>query len=419
MEHLALQVLLSIGVIIGGTLAVTPLFARLRQPGVVGQIVVGLGLGLLPAGIKHVLFPAASLPSLNVVAQVGLVLFLFTVGYEIDLGVLKRHARTSLASAGGAFVLPMALGVGLALVLAGTRLGGVASVAHRVPFVLFVAVAMSITAVPVLAWILRDRDLQSTPIGVVAMASASLMDIAGWLVLAVAVALLSATAHSLLVIAILLPAYVVLMIWLVRPILKRWMKPTFSVTSRGFLLTALTMGSAWVTGEIGLHVFFGALLMGILTPRRKDGTADPQLMQWMNRAGTALLPVFFAITGLTISISGLTRGDWVVFAVVTVLAVAGKVGGGAITAKASKLPTRFALGVGVLLNTRGLTELIALTAGYQIGLLNQSLYTILVLMAVTTTAMTGPLLVTLGISKPTRTLTAVASPALETEAEAA
>jgi Kef-type K+ transport system membrane component KefB len=242
------------------------------------------------------------------------------------------------------------------------------------------------------------------------------MDIAGWLVLAVAVALLSATAHSLVIIAILLPAYVAVMLWAVRPALRRWMKPSFTVTSRGFLLTALTMVSAWCTGQLGLHVFFGALLMGILTPRRQDGTADPHLMQWMNRAGTALLPVFFAVTGLSVDIGGLGGADWAIFAGVSVLAIAGKVGGGTLTAKASRLPNRFSLVVGVLLNTRGLTELIALTAGYQIGLLNRTLFTILVLMAVTTTAMTGPLLAVLGIAKPVPKLVAVETPAPEAEA---
>lgn len=400
MEQLALQVLLGIGVIIGCSLAVTPLCARLRQPGVVGQIVVGLAFGLLPADVRKVIFPADALPSLNVVAQVGLVLFLFTVGYEFDLRLLRRHARTALVTAGGAFVVPMVLGGGLAFLLSGSRLGGIAAITHRVPFALFVAVAMSITAVPVLAWILRDRELQATPIGMVALASASVMDIAGWLVLAVAVALLTATPHSLVLIAVLLPAYVAVMIWVVGPALRRWMRPSYPVTTRGLLLTTLTMVSAWCTGQLGLHVFFGALLMGILTPRRQDGSSDPQLMQWMHRAGGALLPVFFAVTGLSVNIGGLRGTDWAIFGAVCLVAVAGKVGGGTLSTKLHRLPTRFSLAIGVLLNTRGLTELIALTAGYQIGLLSQTLYTILVLMAVTTTAMTGPLLAVLGITRP-------------------
>ncbi len=400
METLTLQVLLGIGVIIACSTAVAPLCARLRQPAVVGQIVVGLAFGMLPKHITGLIFPANALPSLNVVAQVGLVLFLFTIGYELDLGLLRRHARTSLLTAGGAFAVPMLLGTGLAVLLIGTNLGGVAALAHRVSFVLFIAVAMSITAVPVLAWILRDRSLQATPVGVVALASASIMDIAGWLVLAVAVALVSATVHSLLTVAILLPTYLAAMIWLVRPALRRWMRPSYTVSTRGFLLVALTMASAWCTGRLGLHVIFGALLIGLVTPRQPNGTPDQHLLQWMHRAGTALLPVFFVVTGLTVNISGLNGTDWAIFGGVCVLAIVGKVGGGALTARASRLPARVSLTIGVLLNTRGLTELIALNVGFQIGLLNRNLYAILVLMAVTTTAMTGPLLAAIG-SRPT------------------
>jgi Kef-type K+ transport system membrane component KefB len=418
MEKLTLQVLLGIGIVIACSTAVAPLFARLRQPAVVGQIAVGLAFGLLPKRVLGVIFPTAAIPSINVVAQVGLVLFMFTIGYELPLGMLRRHARTSVASAGGAFALPMLLGAGMAILLIGTPLGGVASVAHRVPFVLFVAVAMSITAVPVLAWILRDRKMQSTPVGVVALASASIMDIAGWLVLALSIALLSASVHSMVTIAILLPVYVAAMIWVVRPALRRWMRPSQSVSTRAFLLIALTMGSAWVTGQLGLHVIFGALLIGVLAPRKENGNADPQLLQWMSRAGSALLPVFFAVTGLTVNVSGLGGTDWGIFVGVCAIAIAGKIGGGWLTARASRLPNKVSVTIGVLLNTRGLTELIALNAGYQVGLIDRNLYTILVLMAVTTTALTGPLLTKLGYAKPLTSVTHDDEPAPVVEIEA-
>lgn len=420
MESLALQVILSIGVIIAASVLVTPLCRRLRQPAVMGQIVVGLAFGLMPAHVTRFIFPTNSLPALNVVAQVALVLFMFTIGYELDLGVLRRHARTSAAAAGGAFFLPMALGTGLAILLIGSPLGGLPALAHRIPFVLFIAVAMSITAVPVLAWILYDRNIQSTPVGVVSLASASIMELAGWLVLAVAIALVSATVHSLVTLAILLPVYLLVMVFVLRPALSRWMLPSQSITTRGLLMTALTMASAWCTGKLGLHVIIGALLIGLLAPRGRDGIADQQLLQWMRRAGTALLPVFFAVTGLSISIGGLNGTDWAIFAGVTALAIVGKLGGGALTAKASRLPSKTALVIGVLLNTRGLTELIALNAGWQIGLLDRKLYTILVLMAVTTTALTGPLLSALGYRTPDRDQTPIEEVVFEeTEPEAA
>jgi Kef-type K+ transport system membrane component KefB len=391
-DRLALQVLLAVGVIIAGGCAVAPLCSRLRQPAVVGQIFVGLAFGMLPKKVAGVVFPAGILPSLNAVAQIGLVLFLFTVGYELDFGLLRRHARTSLLTAAGAFLVPMVIGAGLASGLLGLHLAGTITQAHRPSFVLFMAVALSITAVPVLAWILRDRGLQATPAGVVALTAASIMDIAGWLVLAVAIALVSAAMHALVELAFLLPLYVAAMIWLVRPAIGRWLGSGRPAGTRAIVLTALVMASAWCTGQLGLHVIFGALLLGVLTPRQADGTADVDLLLWMRRASTVLLPVFFAVTGLSLNVGGLPTTDWAVLAVVCLLSVAGKVGGGTLAARAGRLPTRTALTVGVLLNTRGLTELIVLSAGWQIGLLDRNLYTILVLMAVLTTVLTGPLL---------------------------
>lgn len=391
-ERLATQVLLSIAVIITLSALIAPLFSRLRQPAVVGQMVAGLALGMFPKHLTDLIFPADALPFLNVIAQVGLVLFLFTVGYELDLGVLRRQARSAMLVSLGALAIPMLLGAGLAWGLTGTRLAATANRVGHGPFVVFIAVVMSITAVPVLAWILRDRRIVGTVVGVVALASAGVMDIVGWLVLAVALALASTASGSLAELAFLLPGYLVVMLCLVRPALRRWLRPSRFAGGAVPIVMALGMASAWCTGKIGLHLIFGALFLGLITPRKPDGHPDENLMRSVEQASSALLPVFFVITGLSVNISGLRGSDWLVLAVVCVLAVAGKVGGGTLAARLTGLSNRDSLVIGVLLNTRGLTELIALNAGWQAGLIDRDLYTILVLMAVVTTVLTGPLL---------------------------
>lgn len=390
-EIIAAEVLLSIAVIITLSAVVGPLFRRIRQPAVVGQIVVGLAIGLLPKRVTDLVFRADALPFLKVIAQVGLVLFLFTVGYELNLAMLRRHARDALLVGAGALVVPMLLGGGLGWVLTARGLMGTDNVEHG-PFVLYFAVVMSITAVPVLAWILRERGIGGTVVGVVTLASAGLMDVVGWLLLAVSIVLASAGNHSLTALSYLLPVYLVVMLAVVRPLLRRLLRSPTRTAVRVPVVMALTMVSAWCTSKMGLHLISGALLVGLLTARGADGEPDHHVLRSVEQASAALLPVFFVITGLTVSIGGLRGWDWFALAVVCALAAAGKVGGGALAARVSGMSTRDSVTTGVLLNTRGLTELVALEVGFQTGLIGRDLYTVLVLMAVFTTALTGPLL---------------------------
>ncbi|MFJ1764732.1 cation:proton antiporter [Amycolatopsis sp. NPDC088138] len=390
-EHLAISVLLAVGVIIAVATAVRPLCERIRQPAVMGQMAAGLVLGVLPAQLTGVIFPKEILPFLNVISQLGLVLFLFAIGYELDLRVLRGRLRSTLLVAVGALVVPLLLGAGLGKLLFGTELSTPSgSAVTPATFILFTACALSITAVPVLCWILRERGLIGTVAGIVALAAASIIDIAGWSLLAVPLA--SVHGGSVGTMFFFLAAYLAVMWWIVRPALRRWMRSSNSRRIRVPVLTALAIGSAYCTAKMGLHFIFGALFMGLITPREEDGAHDPELLGSVESESSALLPVFFVVTGLSVDIGGLSRGTWALLVLICALAIAGKIGGGTIAARLAGMPTRAALSVGVLLNTRGLTELIALNAGWEAKIIGREFYTVLVIMAVFTTAMTGPLI---------------------------
>jgi Kef-type K+ transport system membrane component KefB len=402
-EHVAMTAGLAIAAIMALTSALTPLCRLLRQPVVVGQLVAGIVLGMLPRALTGGFIPATSLPFLTVMSQVGLVLFLFGVGYEIDLRSRRGHRRSIVAVAAGGFVPPMLLGGALALMMGDTSrwtaLPGVA----RGSFVLFMAVAMSITAVPVLACILAEHDIVTTRPGIVAMSSAGLLDAVGWLLLTIAIASAGVREPAAAKIVILLLGYLLGMLLVARPALK-WLMltPQAARIRPEAVVIPFVLVSAWCTTQLGLHPFFGALLAGVLMPREAAGGPDTELLNTVAKASSILLPVFFVVTGMSLRIGALTNSYLWLLAVICVLAIAGKLGGSALAARTSRMPWRDSLIVGVLMNTRGLTELIAINAGRQAGLINASLYTILVLMALITTALTGPLLALLraGHSQP-------------------
>jgi Kef-type K+ transport system membrane component KefB len=403
-EHIAISAGLAIAAIMVLTAVMAPLCRLLRQPVVVGQLVAGIAIGMLPHRVTAALFPAASLPFLTVMSQVGLVLFLFLVGYETDLRSRSDHRRSILAVAAGGFVPSMLLGAALAALLAGTSgaglagaggvgIGGAATGGVGVPhgsFVLFMAVAMSITAVPVLACILAEHDMVTTRPGIVATSSAGLLDVAGWLLLTVAISAAGVTkAPARIVIGLL--AYLAVMLLVARPALRRLMRAPGTARIETVVIPFVLV-SAWCTGQLGLHPFFGALLAGVLMPREAAGGPDAGLVMTLDKTSSILLPVFFVVTGLSVRVGALDVSDLWLLAVICALAIAGKLGGSALAARLVRMTWRDSLVVGVLMNTRGLTELIAINAGRQAGLIGPSLYTILVLMALITTAVTGPLL---------------------------
>lgn len=382
---------------------------KVRQPAVIGQILAGLALGpsllgRLPGGFMDTLFPAQVLPYLSVVAQIALVPFLFAVACELDLRVLRQRRRVVPAVAACGFVIPMVLGGGAAFLVAPlyTAPGGPA--ADNAGFVLFMAVAMAVTAVPVLASIIRERGAATSVPGVVSMTSAGVIDALGWLVLAAAVMAGGAPGEehlSLPATLALFVVYMVVMVSVVRPALHRWLSRPGAVAGGDLpVVAALAMASAWATAALGLHVIFGAFVAGLIMPRGADGEPDANLVRPLQDSGTILLPVFFMVSGLSVDIGALSGGDVALLGIFTAVATVGKVGGGYLGARLGGLPSRDAAVVGVMLNTRGLTELIALNIGLQSGIIDQSLYTVLVIVALITTVATGPILTMLRFPSP-------------------
>jgi Kef-type K+ transport system membrane component KefB len=367
------------------------------QPTVIGQILTGvvLGpslLGRLPGHLTSHLFPSHALPYLSVLSQIAVVIFMFTVGYEIDLGSLRAHGRVVPSVAVGALLVPMGLGIGCTLLLR-PEFAGIGIAHDSRSLVLFMGAATSITALPVLAAIVRERDLAGTTAGVIATAAASIMDVLAWLVLAAA---LIGTGHAsrfpLPVTVLLIGCFAVFMLGAVRPALSWWTSRAGSVLSSPLPVAfALAMASAWITTSLGLHAVFGAFLAG-LTMRGARRPPDADLIRAMDETGNMLLPLFFVVTGLSLNVGAVRGNGLLLLAAIFVIACAGKLGPGYGISRACGLSVRDSSTIAALLNTRGLTELIALNVGLSQGIINQRLFTILVLMALITTFMTAPLL---------------------------
>jgi Kef-type K+ transport system membrane component KefB len=385
---------------------------QLRQPEVIGQIFAGIALGpsilgQLPGHLDTILIPPQVVPYLTVVAQIALVLFLFAVAYQLDLRALRRQRQVVPIVALTAFTVPMLLGSGSALVFGPLFLPGSGAV-HRDAFVLFIGVAMSITAVPVLASIIAERGVADSPPGVVAMTSAGTIDAIGWLALLVVLLLAGASsAHdrSLPITLALLGGYVLVMVYGMRPALRRWLcRPGAPVGRDVSMIVAVAMTSAWATSALGLHVIFGAFLAGLIMPRTVSGAYDAKLIRPLQETGYLLLPMFFVVAGLPVDIGQMHTQDFALLGIVCIIAVLGKIGGGTLGARLGGMTRRDATVVGILLNTRGLTELIALNIGLRAGIIDPRLYTILVLMALLTTVLTGPLLCLLRFDRTAETI---------------
>ncbi|MFF4691792.1 cation:proton antiporter [Streptomyces sp. NPDC001307] len=373
----------------------------LGQPAVVGEILAGILLGptLLGARFAGTLFPAEVRPLLSALAGVGLALFMFAVGTEIDLCILRGGGRVTLWATTFSTLLPLALGAALACVLADSH--------HQSPragSVLFFAVAMAVTAFPVLARIIDDRGLTRSQLGATALTCAAITDLLAWILLAVAVAVATGQ-HLDWRLALLVP-YVALMIAVGRPLLRRASEASRrkkaqgtesggSGESRNFLALVLVglLLSAACTEWLGLHYIFGAFLFGAIMPRGGDGgLRDIALQRIEPLCGLLLLPAYFVLAGLKVDLSQLDAADIGTLAAILVVAVAGKALGAYLGARLGGYGSRPAYALGVLLNTRGVTELVVLGVGLELGLLDGTLYSLMVVMAVTTTALVGPLL---------------------------
>ncbi|WP_431873300.1 cation:proton antiporter [Amycolatopsis sacchari] len=369
-----------------------PLAGKLGQPAVVGEILGGILLGptLLHGAITNALFPAAVRPPLTLLATIGVCVFMFLVGLHLDRGQLAGRGRIAGTVSLSAIVLPFGLGVLLALHLAGAHPAG-----DRLGFVLFLGTAMSVTAFPVLARILSDRQLIDTPIGGLALACAAVDDVLAWTLLAI-VAAISGGANPWQVLLVL--PFTALLVWGVRPLLARLARRerhTGPVVTAAVVL-AVAAGlflSAEATDRMGLHAFFGAFLFGAVMPRHGATAVRERVLPWVDRVSSVvLLPVFFMVAGLKVDLSEVDARGLGELGLILLVAVGGKFGGAFLGARASGVRPRHSAVLAILVNTRGLTELIALTVGLQLGVLDQELYSLMVVMALVTTAMTGVLL---------------------------
>ncbi|GMV83562.1 MAG: hypothetical protein AMXMBFR7_47460 [Planctomycetota bacterium] len=369
------------------------------QPLVIAEITAGILLGpslvgLLFPDASQVLFAPESLVVLQVVSQVGLILFMFLVGLELDPQMLKGRGHTSVLISHTSIIVPFVLGVLLAIYL--YPLYSDASVPFTA-FSLFLGAAMSITAFPVLARILTERRLLRTRVGAVTITCAAVDDVTAWCVLAfvVAVARSSGMAGAAWTTAWAL-AYIAAMWWGVRPLLHRLAQRTGTAAAMSQNVVAavlvLVFLSAWATELIGIHALFGAFLFGAIFPK-EGGFAHALAEKLEDLVVIVFLPLFFAFSGLRTELGLLnSAGDWVVCAVVIFVACLGKFGGSAIPARLTGLSWREASALGILMNTRGLMELIVLNLGLDLGVISPTVFTMMVLMALVTTFITTPIL---------------------------
>lgn len=398
--------LLQIAAVLIAARALGALMQRLGQPAVIGEILAGIVLGpsvlgaLAPAAVSA-LFPAEAMPVLDATAQLGLVVFLFLVGLEFDVATLGERWRPALAVSTASIALPFALGTGLGAALhSGWAPAGIPIWA----FATFTGAAMSVTAFPVLARILAERHRLRTPAGALALASAAINDVTAWIGLAFLVGALRAEDPTSALRALVGTAlFGVLMVTVVRPVLARVGPREGSDLTPGAtsLVVVLLLLSAASTAALGVHALFGAFFLGAVVPRR-GGVAEALTLRFETVVRVMLLPLFFASSGLRTQLDVLTdAAAWPVTAVVLLLAVVGKVGGAGLAAAASGIDRRTALEIGVLMNTRGLMELVVLHLGRDLGVIDDRMFTVMVTMALVTTAMTGPWLGWLDRTPPT------------------
>ena len=363
---------------------------RLGQPAVVGEIAVGVLLGpaVLGPELTGVLFPDEVRRALQPLADLGLVLFMFGVGYELEPRSARQRAVVSVAA--GSTLLPFVLGAGLAGWLAGPREGR-----QFLAFALFLGVAMSVTAFPVLARIVVDRGIAGTRVGTLALSSAAVGDVAAWALLAVVVGMVGGQPAWTTLLAV--PA-VLAVVALARPLVAaalrdRGASAAFPLVAAGLLLCAAA------TELLGLHSLFGAFLFGAVCPRGHDGLRTEVVDRLTSVGRQLLLPVFFVVARLRLDLTGMGAAELGELAAILAVAVGGKLAGAYLPAAAHGLPARQAATLAVLMNSRGLTEIVVLTVGLKAGILDQRLYSLLVVMALVTTVMTGPLLDLLGRSR--------------------
>lgn len=398
--HIVILVLVEVLIVIGLSRLVGLAFRSIKQPLVIGEIVAGIMLGpslfgLIAPHAAVTLFPPETIPYLNVLSQVGLIFFMFLIGLELNPKYLSGQLEIAILTSHVSILAPFSLGTLLAVLLYPLVSNGSVSFTA---FALFLGAAMSITAFPVLARIITENNLQGTRLGTLALTCAAVDDVTAWCLLAVAIAVArngSIDQHAVLTIFASL-LYIGFMFTVGRWFLKRL--ATYHLRTKRLsqmVLAGIYMGvvaSALITELIGIHLIFGAFLLGAAMPKNADLVRE-LAVKTEDFVLIFLLPIFFAYSGLRTQIGLLNRPElWLLCALVLGVAIAGKYIGTYVAARVSGISKREASALGWLMNTRGLTELIVLNIGLELGVISPLLFTMLVIMALVTTFMTSPLL---------------------------
>jgi Kef-type K+ transport system membrane component KefB len=388
---LALAAVVILGRLLGS------LFRAVGQPPVIGEVVAGILLGpsllgrVAPDVAAYVL-PGNVAPFLGIVAQLGVIVYMFVVGLELNTDLLRGQVRTSVATSHASIVVPFTLGSVLALYLYPRLSTSDVPFTH---FALFLGVAMSITAFPVLARILADRRMTRTKLGALALTCAAVDDITAWCLLAFVVGVVHESGGHAALAGVWTAGFIAVMFLVVRPIFERVsqrIRDGRSSESAVALTLVAMLGAALTTDAIGVHAIFGPFMLGAVIRH------DSELARALRAAVgdlviIILLPAFFAFTGMRTEVGLVsTAQEWFLCGAIVLVAIAGKFGGTLLAARSTGLDWRHAAGLGVLMNTRGLMELIVLNVGLDLGVISPTLFTMLVLMALTTTLMTTPLL---------------------------
>jgi len=389
---------LAVAIVMVAARAAGAVTVRLNQPRVMGEVIAGIALGPTIFGavapeVQAALFPEDVIPIIGVVANLGLIFYMFLVGLELDPAQLRGRVTQALAISNASVALPMVLGMAAAV----PTYALVGPDDDFVPFALFMGVAMSITAFPVLARILVERRLLKRPVGALAMAAAAIDDVSAWFLIALALAVATAgSASDVLQTVLLAAAFCVLMFTLVRPLIGR-VSDAYDEAGRvpGGWIAAIFAGvllSAYATETIGIALIFGAFIMGMVMPRHAGLTEDVT-GRIEDFVVTLLLPLFFTYTGLRTDIGLLDRPElWLLTLALIAVAIVGKLVGAMVAARIVGFGWRESAVIGTLMNTRGLTELIVLNLALEAGVISEALFAALVIMALVTTFMAGPLL---------------------------
>jgi K+:H+ antiporter len=390
------HVLLALAAVVTAGQVLGRFFRLVGQPPVIGEVLAGILLG--PSLLGRVspepyayLLPPSIVPSLSVIAQLGVILYMFAIGLELNTDGLRRIGTSALAISAAGIVLPFILGVLLALGIHSSQANGVA----LAPFALFLGVAMSITAFPVLARILSDRGLTRTPLGMLALACAAADDATAWCLLALVTGVARAQVGQAMSVFGWTLAYLAVMFFLVRPAIGRWLAASTEkaiTTAQVGVAMILLLFSVLATEWIGIHALFGAFLLGAMIPH--DSPLAEQLGKHIeNVVVVLLLPAFFAFTGMRTEIGLLSSvADWLLCGLIILIATLGKFGGALAAARLTGQSWRDSAAVGTLMNTRGLMELIVLNVGLDLGIISPRLFAMMVLMALVTTIATTPVL---------------------------